>query len=242
MGQLCNLGSDFCEKSCMRKSCRKPWQKSPSHTSLMGPLTRELCLSLSPYLCSVSGPCFWVCCVWLYIFLNLTLTCWLGFLAWPGTSLILMDLLGDHWSMCYHRYTYPAHLAQVLARPWLLFPVTPSLASCFPVLPLLCCALVPERSGFLGVELSSHGYFSRHAAFHTEISNTCARSQIPLGQIDQGHAGADQYNWLLICEHFLDHLLKLCSTGSAALLEAYAAGSLPPKLGFWEQLFFPLCV
>lgn len=51
MGQFCNLGSDFCEKSCMRKSCRKPCGRSLSHPT-EDPLAWELHLSSDPYLCT----------------------------------------------------------------------------------------------------------------------------------------------------------------------------------------------
>lgn len=47
----------------------------------------------------------------------------------------------------------------LLAGPWLLFAIPSPLAPGSPVLPLPCCALAPECSRFLGVELSSHGCF-----------------------------------------------------------------------------------
>lgn len=184
----------------------------------------------------------------MYIFLILTLTCWLHFLAWPGTSLIHMGLVTTG---LWVTISAPALLTllrcsgyePLLARPWLLFAIPSPVAPGSPVLPGLWCALAPERSRFLGVKLSSHGYFPKHAAVRTEISNKCACSQIPLRQKggNQSCARADQYNWLLIHKHFLVYLLQLCSTGSAAHTEAYTVGNVPPMLSFLEQLHFPLC-
>lgn len=182
----------------------------------------------------------------MYTFFILTLTCCLDFLAWPRTSPILRDLLGDHWSVVDHRYTCPAHLAQVW---WVWAPAGQTMAAvCHTITTgswLPCpprAVLAPEYSRFLGVELSSHGYFPKHAALCTEISkqectfpnSTWTKRRKP------ELCWSWSYNWLLIWKHFLVYLLKLCSAGSAAHTEAYTARSVPPMLGFLEQLHFPL--